>query len=442
MGQSICEKLIDDHLIGGSSEPGHEAVVTVDVEMTHDVCGPPTIGIFKREFGSKSKPFSLEKLVIIPDHYIFTKDEKAARNVEVLRRFAEEHKLPHFYDVGTDRYEGVCHVTLPDLGHILPGLIVIGTDSHMATHGALGTLSMGVGNTTGAYVMGAGHIIINSPESIKVRYDNELPDYVMGKDVILQLIGDIGTDGADFKTLEFCGEAVKKLSVEERMSVCNMAIEAGGNGIIAPDEKVKKYILERRKEVIQSEIDEKIERYRSDPDTEYLKELSYDASKLEPVAACPHSPGNVKRVRDLDVKLDSVYIGSCTGGKTEDFFAAAFLLARGKKQVSIPLYIVPATTNVVKYMETTKFNGRTIKQIFEDAGANMDSFYEPSCAACLGGPVDTYGRINNESHARASTTNRNFPKRMGNGDVYLVSPLTAAASAITGKLTDPRELMR
>ncbi|MCK4521259.1 MAG: 3-isopropylmalate dehydratase large subunit [Nanoarchaeota archaeon] len=441
-GQNIVEKIIGRHLIKGKAEPGEEAVISVDVLLTHDVCGPPAIGFFKKEFGENAKVFDKEKVVIIPDHYIFTKDEKSARNVDVLREFVKEQGIVHFYDKDSPNYAGVCHVALPEKGHVLPGSVIIGTDSHTCSHGALGTFSMGVGNTTGAYVMGAGHIIINTPESIKFRFDKEFPEYVMGKDVILQVIGDIGTGGADFKNMEFCGEAISRLSLEGRVSTCNMAIEAGGNGIIAPDEKTKEYLLTRTK-LSKSELDAKIEYLFSDPDAKYLSEHIYDASKLEPVAAQPHSPGNVDKVRNINAKLDSVYIGSCTGGKKEDFLAAAKILHSAGKEVAIPLYVVPATREVVTFMETQTLDGKSLKTIFEDAGANMDSFYEPSCAACLGGPIDTYGRINDEpSHVRASTTNRNFEKRMGSGNIYLVSPLTAAASALTGKLTDPRGFMR
>ncbi|MBW2977368.1 3-isopropylmalate dehydratase large subunit [Candidatus Woesearchaeota archaeon] len=443
-GLNITEKNVKRNLFQGSIVPGEEAVVKVGCLLTHDVCGPPTIGIFHKEYGRNAKVWDRERVVIIPDHYIFTKDEKAARNVDVLREFAKEQDLPFFYDKDSPAYAGVCHAALPELGHVIPGEIIIGTDSHTTTHGALGTLSMGVGNTTGALVMGSGLYIMNTPESMKFRFDNKFPDYVMGKDVILRIIGDIGVDGAEFKSMEFCGQGISRLSLEERMSVCNMAIEAGGNGVIAPDKKTKEYVLKRAALLSEPVLDRLIEELQSDPDARYLSEHSYDAVTLEPVVAMPHSPENIARVLDKQgLKLDSAYIGSCTGGKAEDFYAAAKILHAAGTKVKIPLYIVPATWNVVRFIEKQTIDGKTLKSIFEDAGANMDSFYEPSCAACLGGPVDTYGRINNEpDHVRVSTTNRNFPNRMGSGNVILASPLTAAASALRGVLTDPREYMR
>ena len=245
--------------------------------------------------------------------------------------------------------------------------------------------------------------------------------------------------------MEFCGEAIQRLGMAERMTICNMAIEAGGNGIIAPDGTTYEFMWDNRM-IRQGEglaWGDVIQELKSDSDADYFARHDYDGSKLEPVAACPHSPGNVKRVRDLDVRLDSVYIGSCTGGKTEDFLAAAHVLKQARRQVAVPLLLVPATRQTIRELKQASIQGTPVIKIFRDAGADMTSFYEPSCAACLGGPKDTYGRINDQpNHVRASTTNRNFPKRMGSGSVYLVSPLTAAASALTGKLTDPREYMR
>lgn len=444
-GQTITEKIIEDHLIEGSSRPGEEAVVRVDKLLTHDVCGPPTKDIFHREFGKDARVFDRQGLVIIPDHYIFTQDETAARNVDEMRRFAVEQDIANFYDKDSPNYKGVCHVAFVEENHANPGNIIFGTDSHTATHGALGTLAVGIGNTTGGYIAGAGHAIINTPESIRFEFDGPIPEDVMGKDVILRVIGDIGTDGADFKSMEFGGTGIRNLPLEERCTICNMSIEAGGNGIIAPDEITLAYLesIGYMKGRQYSAVREFFQSLKSDSDARYLKEYTYNSADLEPVAAMPHSPGNVRRVRDIDQKLDSVYIGSCTGGKSTDFYAFAKILNASGKPVSIPTYAVPATRKVIDFCEKTRIEGNSIKHILENAEVNMDSFYQPSCAACLGGPRDTYGRINDQpDHVRASTTNRNFPKRMGSGSVYLVSPLTAAASALTGKLTDPKEYIR
>jgi 3-isopropylmalate/(R)-2-methylmalate dehydratase large subunit len=287
---------------------------------------------------------------------------------------------------------------------------------------------------------------MNIPESLKFNFDGFLPEYVSGKDVILRVIGDIGTDGADFKSMEFEGDAISALSLEERATICNMAIEAGGNGIIAPDEATRAYVERFGSAWLMKNSDriEELFSLQSDDDAKYLKVLNYDAEKLEPMVALPHSPGNVKPVRECEgARMDSVYIGSCTGGKSEDFLMAAQILVNGGREVKVPLYIVPATNKVVHYIENKKIGDRTLKEIFENAGANMDSFYQPSCAACLGGPIDTYGRINNQpNHFRASTTNRNFPKRMGSGNIFLVSPMTAAATAMKGTLCDPRVYVR
>jgi len=444
-GRTITEKIIDGNTDWEKTKKlnGNGRVVNVDLLLTHDVCGPPTSGIFYQEFGRNARVWDPRKVVIIPDHYIFTKDATAARNIQVMRDFAKEQGITNFYDVETPRYRGVCHVALPEAGHVKPGQVIFGTDSHTCTHGALGTVSAGIGNTTGAYILGTGHALMNVPESIKFRLENLLPAYTSAKDVILKIIGEIGTDGADFKAMEFCGPAIERLGIEDRMTICNMAIEAGGNGIIAPDEKTLDYVRLRRS-MSRSEcsnLKKLIQELQSDPEAKYLKKFVWDASQIEPMAACPHSPGNVKRVRDLDVKLDSVYIGSCTGGKKKDFFDAAMVFYRYGKKASIPLLLVPATCEVVDFIQTEKIGGKTLYNIFEESGADMNSMGQPSCAACLGGPKDTYGRINDEpNHNRASTTNRNFPKRMGSGNVYLVSPFTAAASAIKGKLTDLRDL--
>ena len=451
-GQTITEKIIEDNLsdIAGLEKvevaPGREVVVDVSVLLTHDVCGPPASGIFKREFGKNARIFDRNKVVVIPDHYIFTCDPKARRNVDVMRQFAREQGINNFYDPGTPSYVGVCHTALSEKGHVLPGMVIVGTDSHTTTHGAWGTLSLGVGNTTGAYVMGSGHIIINTPESMKFEFFNKFPDFVMGKDVILNVIGDIGTDGADFKSMEFCGPGIVGLNQEERETICNMAIEAGGNGIIAPDRVTYEEAF-RVGAAGQGEgfdLGCLIERYQSDRDARYFKEYTYNADTFEPMVAMPPSPGNVVKVKEIVGRnLNSAYLGSCTGGKRSDLYAAARLLHNAGRKVSIPLYVVPATTGVVEFIKERKIGGKTLVQIFSDAGADMGSMFQPSCAACLGGPKDTYGRINNDpKHVRISATNRNFPGRMGDGEVYLASPLTIAASALTGRITDPREFMQ
>lgn len=428
---------ITEHILAHASgkkkcDPGENIWVSADILMTHDVCGPGTIGVFKREFGKDAKVWDKEKVVIIPDHYIYTSDEKCHRNVDVLREFVKEQKLPYYYDPGTETYSGVCHVTLPEKGHCRPGEVLFGTDSHTCTHGAFGEFATGIGNTDAGFVMGTGKLLIKVPQSIKFIIDGELPKGVLAKDIILRIIGDIGVDGATYCAMEFAGSTIDALSMDERMTICNMAIEAGGkNGIIAPDEKTLSFVKARSKKPFQC--------FHSSSDAKYMSVHKYDASKLVPVAAMPFSPDNVSAIGSIsDKKIDRAYIGSCTGGKISDFMFAAEILKNNK--VKIPTYIVPATVEVEKFLATEKIDGRTLSQIFVDAGCVEQA--PPSCAACLGGPVDTYGRCNN-SEICVSTTNRNFPGRMGSKDskTILASPYTAAASAVVGKLADPRDFL-
>jgi 3-isopropylmalate/(R)-2-methylmalate dehydratase large subunit len=323
-------------------------------------------------------------------------------------------------------------VTLPQKGQCRPGEVMFGTDSHTCTHGAFGEFATGIGNTDAAFVMGTGRLLIKVPPSIKFVIDGRLPDYVMGKDVILKIIGDIGVDGATYCAMEFCGEAVDVMPMSERMTICNMAIEAGGkNGIIAADEKTLAYVRERSSSEGTC--------FASDSDAEYSGVHRYDAANLAPVVALPHSPDNVEAAADCgDWKLDRAYIGSCTGGKTEDFVAAARILSG--RRVAIDTFLVPATVEVAEDLGRVTVDGKPLAQIFSEAGCREPA--PPSCAACLGGPEDTFGRCN-RSETCISTTNRNFVGRMGSksASVILASPLTAAASAVTGHITDPREFM-
>ena len=430
-GMTITEKIIARHAQRERVSPGDNVWVDVDILMTHDVCGPPAIGIFKREFGEQARVWDPDKLVIIPDHYIFTRDPHANRNIEILRDFAQEQNLPHFYDVGTHRYKGVCHVALAEEGFNLPGTILIGTDSHTCTSGAFGLFSTGVGNTDAALIMGTGKIWLKVPETMRFIFEGTLPPYLMAKDLILTVIGTIGTDGATYRAMEFDGEAVFDLSVEERMTLTNMAIEAGGkNGIIAPDEKIFEYVRQR--------TNRPFEAVYGDPDARYLAEYVFDVRQMEPVVAKPHRPDNRATVSQVaGTRLDKAYIGSCTGGKLEDFIAAARIL-KGH-EVRIPTYVVPATTLIAEQLHTTLIDGVPVFDILQQAGCLIGN---ASCAACLGGPPDTFGRTQG-SEVVISTTNRNFPGRMGSKQaaVYLASPLTVAASALTGVITDPREVL-
>lgn len=431
MGKTITEKIFEKASHKKNLTPGESVWLDVDVLMTHDVCGPPTISIWKNEFGEKAKIWDKDKLVIFPDHYIFTKNVHANRNVDILRQFATEHNLPNYYDVGTERYKGVCHIALAEEGFNVPGTVLIGTDSHTCTSGAFGMFATGVGNTDAAFILGTGKIWEKVPESMKFIFDGQLPNYLTAKDLILQILGDITTDGATYRAMEFEGEAIHQMNTYERMTLTNMAIEAGGmNGIIAVDDVTRSFL----KEIGVENYDE----FYSDENAKYVSYFKYDVSKLEPTVAKPHSPDNKDIVRNVEgTKLTKCYIGSCTGGKITDFQFAAKLLYGN--QVNVPTFVVPASTQVAKKLEEETYNGISLKEIFVNAGCIIA---ESSCAACLGGPSDTIGR-SSDGDVVISTTNRNFPGRMGSkkSQVYLASPLTVAASAITGVITDPRNFL-
>lgn len=436
MGMTMTEKILAAHAGRESIAPGENIWVDVDVLLTHDVCGPGTIGVFKKNFGEKARVWDKQKVVIIPDHYIFTADKMAHRNIDILREFAAEQDLPWYYDVDTDRYRGVCHIALPAEGHARPGEVLFGTDSHTCTHGAFGMFATGIGNTDAGFIMGTGKLWVKVPPTMRFNFEGEMPPYLMAKDLILNVIGDIGVDGATYRTLEFAGDTVQSLSIDERMTMCNMAIEAGGkNGIIAPDEKTRAYVSERTAKA--GSKSDWVE-HQNDPDAKYFMEKSYKTPDLEPMVAQPHSPDNKALVRDVaGTKITRAYIGSCTGGKVVDFIAAAGII-KGN-MVAVDTFIVPATTDVNAGLDAEKIGGKSLREIFAEAGCKIGP---PSCAACLGGPIDTFGRTLADEVV-VSTTNRNFPGRMGSKQsaVYLASPLTAAASAIKGVLTDPRDVL-
>jgi len=414
-------------------EPGENVWVDIDVLMTHDVCGPGTIGVFKKNFGEAAKVWDREKLVIIPDHYIFTQDAMANRNVDVLRAFAKEQNLKYFYDVGTEKYKGVCHIALPEEGHTRPGEVLLGTDSHTCTAGAFGEFATGIGNTDAGFVLGTGKLWLKTPPTMRFVFHGNLPPYLMAKDLILAVIGDIGVDGATYRAMEFDGDGIFALNIEERMTLCNMAIEAGGkNGIIAPDQVTFDYVKKR------NAGQKPYTAVYTDPGAKFIHEKVYDVTKLEPVIAKPHSPDNKAFVSEVKgTKLDRAYIGSCTGGKLTDFKAAAELL--NGKSVKIDTFVVPATTEVARGLDSETIGGKSLRDIFLNAGAKIG---DASCAACLGGPSDTFGRLNTPISC-ISTTNRNFPGRMGHKEaqVFLASPLTVAASALSGSIADCRELL-
>lgn len=429
---TITEKILAKAAGRSAVAPGENIWVSADVLMTHDVCGPGTIGVFHREFGRDARVFDPEGVVIIPDHYIFTSDEICHRNVATCREFAREQDLAYFYDPADDSYSGVCHLTLPQKGHCRPGEVLFGTDSHTCTHGALGQFATGIGNTDAAFVMGTGKLLIKVPASMKFVFNGRLPDGVMAKDIILRVIGDVGVSGATYRAMEFSGTAIDELEIEERMTICNMAIEAGGkSGIIAADDKTVAYVRERTQKPFQV--------FTSDRDAAYFSTHEYEADDLEPYVAMPHSPDNLAKAAELSGEpIDRAYVGSCTGGKITDFIAAAKVL-KGRK-VAVATYLVPATVEVARQLDTETVAGETLSRIFRESGCIEPA--PPSCAACLGGPVDTFGRMNSPETC-ISTTNRNFVGRMGSKDAFVIlaSPMTVAASAVAGHIADPREML-
>ena len=453
---TLSEKILARAAGKPKVQAGDNIWVNADVLMTHDVCGPGTIGVFKREFGKDAKVWDKKKIVIIPDHYIFTADSKSNRNVDILRDFVKEQGLPYFYDVIDDpnghwhfdvtkghlkrqygsQYAGVCHTALPAKGHTRPGEILFGTDSHTCMAGAFNQFATGIGNTDAGFVMGTGKLLIKVPDTMHFRLEGKLQPGVMAKDVILHCIGEIGFDGATYRAMQFDGEGVKSLSMDDRMTIANMAIEAGGkNAIFEFDSRTQEYVDARVKLNGTKSSYTPVER---DGEEKFVYELVVDLSKLEPTVACHPDPGQRKKAKEMNhVKLDRAYVGSCTGGKTSDFVEFARVL-RGHK-VTIDTFGVPATPEIVHDLQSTRWGEKTIWEILVEAGVQMTE--NAGCAACLGGPVDTFGRINKPGIKCISATNRNFPGRMGDKEsqVFLASPATVAASAIAGKITDPRE---
>ena len=437
--------------------PGDNVWVQTDILMTHDVCGPGTIGVFKREFGANAKVWDPKKIVIIPDHYIFTADSKSNRNVDILRDFAREQDIPYFYDVIDDpngswkfdpaqgllnrqygsRYAGVCHAALPQKGHTRPGEVLFGTDSHTCMAGAFNLFATGIGNTDAGFIMGTGKLLIKVPETMHFRLEGELQKGVMAKDIILYVIGEIGFDGATYRAMQFDGPGAASLSMDDRMTVANMAIEAGGkNGVFEFDEKTKTLVDERTR---MNGTKSDYEPVHRDNDEKFIYDRVLDLSKIEPTVACHPDPGQRKTARECSsIQLDRAYVGSCTGGKTSDFLEFARIL-RGHK-VKIDTFGVPATPEIVDDLHKIQWDGKSVWDILVDSGVQMTE--NAGCSACLGGPTDTFGRMNTPMKC-ISATNRNFPGRMGHKEsqIFLASPMTVAASALTGHITDPRDLL-
>ena len=422
---NITEKILARASGKDKLEPGDVIFANVDKIMLHDVSGPGVIKTFenleKNGVIKVDKLFDPSMVWVTEDHFVPSADIISAENIVNLSKFTKKFGITKHFKYGMGQY-GICHTLSHEEGLVAPGELYVGGDSHTNTTGALGAFAVGLGHTDVAYVMLNGKLWFKVPETLYFKLNGKLPQNVMAKDFILRIIGDITTEGAAGKAMQFDGDGISEMSVESRLTLTNMTTEAGAkNGIIEPDQKVFDYIGERGLTKYNAVYDDK--------DAQYEKTFEYEASELEPLVAKPFSPQNVSSVREAaGVELDRSYIGSCTGAKYEDLEAVAKIL-KGKK-VKIRTEILPATISI--YKKATE-NGLT--QIFIDAGATVGP---PTCGACCGAHMGVLAK----DEVCVSTTNRNFPGRMGHieSKTYLASPLVAASSAITGKLTDPRDL--
>lgn len=416
---TISEKILAEHAGFREVEPGQLINARVDLVLGNDITAPIAIEEFHR-IGA-TKVFDPAKVVLIPDHFVPNKDIKSAQQCQSMRNFAREQNLVHYYEVGE---MGIEHALLPEQGLVLPGDLVVGADSHTCTYGALGAFSTGFGSTDMAAAMITGESWFRVPETIKFIYHGKRRPWVDGKDLILHTIGRIGVDGALYQAMEFTGEAIANLSMDSRLTMANMAVEAGGkNGIIVPDKVTKEYVQGRAKRPYKF--------FLSDLEARYNQVLDVDVSRLEPQVAFPHLPSNVKPISSVGtVLIDQAVIGSCTNGRLEDLRTAARVLKGRKRAPYVRLIIIPATQEI--YHQAMK---EGLFDIFLEAKAAIST---PTCGPCLGGYMGVLGK----GERAVTTTNRNFVGRMGHpeSEVYLANPAVAAASAVLGRIGSPEEL--
>ena len=420
MGMTMTQKILADHAGVKEVHAGELIEANVDIVMANDITGPMALPIFKK---MADKVFDKDKVVLVPDHFTPNKDIKSAENSKAIREFSREQGLTHHMEQGKC---GVEHAILPESGIVVAGDAVIGADSHTCTYGAIGAFSTGVGTTDIATGMATGQLWFKVPSAIKFNLHGKLPQYVSGKDVILHIIGRIGVDGALYKSMEFTGEGVKELSMADRFTICNMAIEAGAkNGIFPVDEAAIEYLDKHAKR------DYKI--YEADKDAEYEEVVDVDLSAIRPTVAFPHLPGNAKTVDEIEamdkIYIDQVVIGSCTNGRMEDLRKAAAILKGKKVADNVRVMVVPATQKI--YLQCIL---EGILETFVEAGCAVNT---PSCGPCMGGHMGVLAK----GEKCVSTTNRNFVGRMGDVEslIYLASPETAAASAIAGYIANPEK---
>ncbi|MBI5027062.1 MAG: 3-isopropylmalate dehydratase large subunit [Nitrospirae bacterium] len=416
---TITEKILAAHAGKKEVSPGELINAKVDLILANDITAPIAIQEFKK-IGAKDV-FDRDRVVFIPDHFAPQKDIKAAEQCKMLRDFARQYNLGLYFEVGR---MGIEHALLPEEGLVVPGDLIIGADSHTCTYGALGAFSTGVGSTDVAAAMATGECWFKVPESMKFIYSGKLNKWVGGKDLILHTIGDIGVDGALYRAMEFEGEAIKNLPMYGRLTMCNMAIEAGGkSGIIVPDKITESYVKGRAKR--------RYSFYTSDGNATYAEIREYDCSKIVPLVACPHLPSNVRPAAELyEVYIDQVVIGSCTNGRLEDLREAAGVIKGRKVNPNVRMIVIPATQRI--YREAMK---EGLLDIFIDAEAAVST---PTCGPCLGGHMGVLAK----GERAIATTNRNFVGRMGHpeSEVYLSNPAVAAASAVLGRIGLPEEV--
>lgn len=416
MGMTMSQKILAAKSGRGIVVAGELIEAKLDLVLGNDVTTPVAVGEFER--AGFDRIFDREKIAIVLDHYTPCKDIKSAELCATAREFAREHNIEHFYDVGD---MGIEHALLPEKGLAAPGELIIGADSHTCTYGALGAFSTGVGSTDMAAAMATGSTWFKVPSAIKVFLTGKPGKYISGKDIILHLIGLIGVDGALYKSLEFCGDGISELNIDDRFTISNMAIEAGAkNGIFPVDAVTLEYL--------KGKVNREYKAFEPDSDAEYDSEIIIDLSKLKPTVSLPHLPSNTRTIDEVEgMELDQVIIGSCTNGRIEDMRSAAEIMRGGKVAANIRCIVIPATQAVYKQAMR-----EGLLEIFIDAGAAVST---PTCGPCLGGHMG----VMSEGERAVSTTNRNFVGRMGHitSEIILASPAVAAASAIAGYLTSP-----
>jgi 3-isopropylmalate/(R)-2-methylmalate dehydratase large subunit len=417
---NITEKILAKASGKDVVHPGEIVDAKVDMIMVHDLTGPLAVEAFKKI--GVQKVWDNQKAVVILDHQVPAESIKAAELHKTMRQFAKDQKL-RIYDIGRG---GICHQVMPEKGHVVPGTVIVGADSHTCTYGAFGAFATGIGSTEAAAVFTTGKIWLKVPEALKINVTGQFPNFVTPKDLILSIIGRISVDGAIYESAEFTGPTIKAMSIAGRMTLCNMAVEMGAkNGIIEPDETTRKFLENRVKSLPD------FESLKSDKNAHYARTIEFDVSKMEPQIACPSSVDNVKPVSQIgNVPIEQAFIGSCTNGRIEDLRLAAQVLKGEKIKDGVRALVIPASQEVYKQAIS-----EGLIEIFNNSGAIVCG---SACGPCLGGHIGLLAA----GETCVSTSNRNFIGRMGStqASVYLASPATVAASAVTGKITDPRTL--